>query len=89
MASNIEVRVDGRGIVTGGETREDAAVRALCSSCGQTSDVVASLGGGGDGAAKLFACAACLRERLDAMSVARWRLKEARASGIPWGKSSG
>jgi hypothetical protein len=87
MASNIEVRVDGRGIVTGTEAREDTAIRAVCSNCGQTSDVVASLGGA-DGGAKMFACAGCLRERLDAMSVARYRMKEA-SPGIPWGKNSG
>jgi hypothetical protein len=35
------------------------------------------------------ACAACLRDRLDALSVARFRLRESRSGSLPWGKVTG
>lgn len=82
MASNIEVRIDGRGIVRGDESREDATVRATCSICNATTDAVAAIG-------TAFICANCLRERLDALSVGRWRMRELRDPGLPWGKTSG
>ena len=87
MASNIEVRIDGRGIVRGDESREDATVRATCSICNATTDAVASLGAAGPSIG--FICAGCLRERLDALSVGRWRMRELRDPGLPWGKTSG
>jgi len=87
MASHIEVRVHGRGIVRGDESREDPSVLATCSTCHATVDAVASLGVAG--ATNVFVCAGCLRERLDALSVGRWRMRELRDPGLPWGKSSG
>lgn len=83
MAAGIEVRVHERGVVRGDEVREDAATRAACGLCGREVDSVAAV------TADVFACATCLRERLEAMSVARWRMKELRPQGLPWGKVSG
>lgn len=83
MASGIEVRVHERGVVCGDEVREDESVRAACALCGRESDSVAAVGAG------VYACSPCLRERLEAMSVARWRMKELRPQKIPWGKVSG
>ncbi len=83
MASEIEVRVAGRGVVRGDTVEGGEETKATCAACGRESDAVASI-------AKVFACADCLRERLEAMSVARFRLRADGQSGpLPWGKVSG
>jgi hypothetical protein len=84
---DIEVRVAGRGIVRGDQAQVDAATKAMCSLCGTESDVVSAMNAQ-DGSASLFACPNCLRVRLDAMSVARYRMREG-GSGLPWGKVAG
>ncbi|MCA9518238.1 MAG: hypothetical protein KC635_25050 [Myxococcales bacterium] len=76
----IEVRVHGAGVVNGDAVKIDEATEGLCSVCGGEADAVASLSPG------TFACADCLRARLDAVSVARWRLKANPQGGLPWGK---
>ena len=78
----IDVHVSRGGTIAGGEVRVDAAVVARCTLCGHDVESAASLEKG------TFACAACLRERLDALSVARFRLRES-GSGTPWGKVTG
>lgn len=78
----IDIHVSQGGTIVGGEVRIDAKVVARCTLCGRDVESSASLGGGE------FACAPCLRERLDALSVARFRLRES-GSGTPWGKVSG
>lgn len=83
----IEVRVAGRGIVSGDTSQMDAAQIATCSLCGGEAEVVSSLAAH-DGSTTLFACPACLRVRLDAMSVARYRMRDG-GSGLPWGKVAG
>ena len=43
-------------------------------------------------AAGPFACKDCLRQRLEAMTVASWMMREAergQVGGLPWGKVSG
>ena len=79
----IDVHVTGGGTIMNGELRVDAAATARCSLC--TRDVEASASIGPD----LQACAPCLRERLDALSVARFRLRESRSGSLPWGKVTG
>lgn len=78
--ATIDVHVTGGGSIIGGELRTDAAVVASCSLCSTKVEAAAALGEG------TFACAACLRERLDALSVARFRLRESRSGALPWGK---
>ena len=84
MSEQIEVRIAGRGVVAGDEVTEDTGVEVTCALCGGAAEAVASVGG-----ASTFACADCLRARLEAMSIARFRLREPGASGLPWGKVSG
>jgi hypothetical protein len=81
MAAAIEVRVGGRGVASGDELHIDPAMQAKCDLCERESDAVVSVG------ASSFACADCIRDRLGAISVARWRLKEDHKT--PWGKISG
>jgi len=78
----IEVHVSKGGTIVGSDLRVDAKVVARCTLCGKDVESSASLGAGA------FACAPCLRERLDALSVARFRLRES-GSGTPWGKITG
>ena len=78
----IDVHVSQGGSIVGGEVRADAKIVAHCTLCGHEVESSASLGAGG------FACGPCLRERLDALSVARFRLRES-GSGTPWGKVTG
>ncbi len=75
----IDVHVSKGGTIVGGV---DPAVVARCSLCGHDVESSASLASGA------FACAPCLREPLDALSVARFRLRES-GSGTPWGKVTG
>lgn len=78
----IDVHVSHGGTIVGGDVRPDPKLVARCSLCTRTVESSASLQAGA------FACAPCLRERLDALSVARFRLKES-GSGTPWGKVTG
>jgi hypothetical protein len=77
----IDVRVSHGGSIVGGVVEVDAALIVRCSLCESEVEAVASLQSG------TYACAQCLRERLDAMSVARFRLKT--GGSIPWGKVTG
>ena len=83
MAS-IEVRVGGRGSVRDGIKKVDAAMKARCDLCASDSDVVVSVTSEANGP---FACKACMRGRLEAVTVAVYELRE--GSGLPWGKVSG
>ena len=85
MAAAIEVRVGGRGVATGDDLQFDPAIQAKCDLCERELDAVVSVGRAGG--APSFACADCIRDRLGAISVARWRLKEDHKT--PWGKISG
>ena len=80
---SIDVHVTGGGTISNGELRADAGAVARCTLCGKDVEASAALG---EGAA---ACALCLRERLDALSVARFRLRESRSGSLPWGKVTG
>lgn len=84
--SNIEVRIAGRGSVTEGKPTLDAKQIAKCDLCGAEADAVASTSSSGGAP---FACKACLRGRLEAMTVGTWLLREAGDGGLPWGKVSG
>lgn len=86
MASTIEVRVAGRGKVRAGARTLDPAMKAECDLCGASTDVVVSTTPGGEGP---FACKACLRGRLEAITLAIYELKNDAPSGLPWGKISG
>lgn len=81
--SSIDVHVTGGGTISNGELRADATAVAKCTLCGK--DVEASAAIGKDASA----CAPCLRDRLDALSVARFRLRESRSGSLPWGKVTG
>jgi hypothetical protein len=80
---SIDVHVTGGGSIIAGELRTDAGVVANCSLCSGKVDASAALAPGA------YACAACLRARLDALSVARFRLRESRTGALPWGKVTG
>lgn len=82
MMAAIDVHVSEGGSIVGGEVKLDTHQVARCTLCGRDVESSASL------TANQFACAPCLRERLDALSVARFRLKES-GSGTPWGKVTG
>jgi hypothetical protein len=86
MAAIIEVRVAGRGTVRAGAKKEDRQTKAVCDLCGTTTDAVVSVTVEANGP---FACKACLRGRLEACTVAAWELRDADATGLPWGKVSG
>jgi hypothetical protein len=81
---SIDVQVSGGGTVKNGTVNVDPSTKASCSLCSK--DVDAAVGIGPD----RTACAACLRDRLDALSVARFRLQDGSAPrSIPWGKVTG
>jgi hypothetical protein len=82
MIAAIDVHVTEGGTIIGGEVSLDARLIAHCVLCGRDVESSASLTRG------QYACAPCLRERLDALSVARFRLKES-GGGTPWGKVTG
>lgn len=85
--SNIEVRIAGRGSVREGKAKADPAQVAKCDLCGAEADAVASTSSAGGAP---FACKACLRGRLEAMTVGTWLLRESGdEGGLPWGKVSG
>ena len=79
----IEVRIAGKGVVRGEEIESNEATVARCHLCGEDCDLVASL------TAEVDACRDCLRARLDASSVAAWRLREPSKAGLPWGSIAG
>lgn len=79
----IDVHVTGGGTISNGELRVDAAAVARCTLCARDVEASATLVQG------TTACAPCLRERLDALSVARFRLRESRSGSLPWGKVTG
>jgi len=79
----IDVHVSKGGSIVQGEVRADATAVAHCTLCAKEVEASVSLGPGA------FACAACLRDRLDALSVARFRLRESRSGSLPWGKVTG
>jgi DNA-directed RNA polymerase subunit RPC12/RpoP len=81
--STIDVHVSKGGRIERGELIADAQTVARCTLCGREVDAAASLGDRG------YACAPCLRERLDALSVARFRLRESKSGALPWGKVTG
>lgn len=80
--SPIDVHVTEGGIITNGEVKIDASTNARCGVCARDVEAAAAIAG-------IYACAPCLRERLDALSVARFRLRESRTSSLPWGKVTG
>jgi hypothetical protein len=82
IMSAIDVHVTGGGTITNGELKADGQTVARCSLCSRDAEATAAIGAA-------FACAACLRERLDALSVARFRLRESRSGSLPWGKVTG
>jgi hypothetical protein len=84
MAS-IEVRVTGKGSVVDGQKNVDTNTKAACDLCQQETDVVASVSVAGGAP---FACKDCLRQRLEAMTVSSWMLRE-NTNALPWGKVSG
>jgi hypothetical protein len=78
----IDVHVTGGGTISNGELRVDTKAVAQCSLCSKKVEASVSIG---DAAA----CAVCLRDRLDALSVARFRLRESSSGSLPWGKVTG
>ncbi len=79
---SIDVHVSQAGSIVAGELKTDPTIVAKCTLCARTVEAVAAIGEG-------TACAVCLRERLDALSVARFRLCEPKSTGTPWGKVTG
>ncbi|TNF24206.1 MAG: hypothetical protein EP329_25445 [Deltaproteobacteria bacterium] len=84
---DIEVQISRNGSIYGDDTFENASQQATCDLCGDTLDAVASIAQDGRGGP--YACASCLRDRLEAMSVAKWRFRAAHKVGLPWGKLTG
>ena len=80
--SVIDVHVTGGGVIKSGELSVDLSTHARCSLCAQDVEAAAAIG-------DAYACAPCLRERLDALSIARFRLRESRSGSLPWGKVTG
>jgi hypothetical protein len=81
----IEVRVTGKGAVVDGQKSADLTIKASCDLCQQESEVVVSVSVSGG---QPFACKDCLRQRLEAMTVSSWMLREP-SNSLPWGKVSG
>jgi hypothetical protein len=77
----VTVIVHQRGRVEGSQVIEDPSIEALCDACGGTPEVVMVLAG-------QRICKGCMREALDASSIAKYRLTES-SSGVPWGKVTG
>jgi hypothetical protein len=80
---SIDVHVTGGGSISNGELRVDASAIARCNLCSRNVEAAVTIGPAGS------ACAACLRDRLDALSVARFRLSGSGNGSIPWGKVTG
>jgi hypothetical protein len=81
--SSIDVFVTGGGTISNGDLRADTTTVARCTLCNKDVESAAAIG------KDLSACAPCLRDRLDALSVARFRLRESRSGSLPWGKVTG
>ena len=81
--ATIDVQVTGGGSILDGSLRNDTTVVATCSLCEAKVEAAARL------TQDAYACGNCLRARLDALSVARFRLGDTRASVLPWGKVTG
>jgi len=81
--SAIDVHVTRGGTITNGEVKPDAKTVARCSLCAKEVEASVTIGAAGN------ACAPCLRDRLDALSVARFRLRESSSGSLPWGKVTG
>jgi hypothetical protein len=79
----IAVKVDARGEVRDGKKTIEAGTVARCDLCEEIVDAVASVG------SNAYACKVCLRQRLEAITVALYELREPGTSGLPWGKVSG
>ena len=91
MSATIEVRIGGQGSVRDGSVTRDKAQAARCDLCNLDVDAVASTTVAGSAP---FACKACLRGRLEAMTVGSYMLRDGaeadpKSSGLPWGKVSG
>lgn len=85
----IDVEITGCGRVRGEDVQADPSVVARCSLCGSQVEAAVSISVPPAAGTSALACANCLRARLDALSVGRFRLREPQTSGIPWGKISG
>lgn len=83
LLAMIDVHVSKAGRIQNGQLTADPGVIAKCTLCNANVDATAALGALG------HACANCLRERLDALSVARFRLTEGSPRSSPWGKVTG
>ena len=83
---SIEVRIGGRGSVRDEVATKNDSQIAHCDLCSHDVDAVASTSPSGAGP---FACKACLRGRLEAMTVGTWLLRNPGEAGLPWGKVSG
>lgn len=86
MSASIEVRIGGRGSVRDGAVTRNMAEAARCDLCDAEVDAVASTTKTGGAP---FACKACLRTRLEAMTVGSYLLRTPEDPGLPWGKVSG
>lgn len=86
MSATIEVRIGGRGNVRDGSVTRDKTQTAKCDLCDHDVDMVVSTTKTGSAP---FACKACLRGRLEAMTVGTYLLREPEDPGLPWGKVSG
>lgn len=91
MSSSIEVLVAKRGRVRDGVPTDDPAQVAHCELCHTDVDVVASTSPEGGSP---YVCKACLRGRLEAMTLGSWLLRAPEPApsptgGLPWGKVSG
>lgn len=96
MKHSVEVRIAGRGSVRDEVATAKADQIAHCDLCGQDCDAVASTTrrgdappGSGAAAEGSFACKACLRSLLEAMTLGAWLLRSPAEGGLPWGKVSG
>jgi hypothetical protein len=84
MASTIEVRVAGTGSVRDSHRTTDPKTEAHCDLCDTDAEVVVSTTASGGAP---FACRVCLRQRLEATTIAIYELRG--SEGLPWGKISG
>lgn len=85
--STIEVRVHAKGSVREGTPNPEPSTQARCDLCHGTVDATVSMGAEGDAP---FACKSCLRERLEAITLGMWLLRDgSEKGGLPWGKISG
>ncbi len=86
MTSSIEVHIAKRGTVRDATVTPSTTQSAHCDLCEREVDAVASTTTQGGAP---FACKNCLRQRLEAMTVGAWQLRDANDTALPWGKVSG